>query len=81
MRYVFSFFSRLFFTFLAAKLLATIAGLEGLNPLIVITFLLMGNVYVFDYLDYRSRTAWRRSQSLHRPQPVPAPPREDASEA
>jgi len=60
MHHVYTFFFRLFLTFLAAKLMVTLAGLEGLNLLIGFTLLLLGNVYLFDYLDHRSRTAWRR---------------------
>ena len=60
MQHLFTFVFRLFFAFLAAKLLVTLAGLLGLNSLLGLTILLLGNVYLFDYLDYRSRHSWRR---------------------
>jgi hypothetical protein len=78
---IFHFFFRLLFAFLAAKFLGRFFGLAGLGPLIGLTLLFLGNVYLFDYLDYRSRTAWRRSQSLNRPQPIPSPPPEETPEA
>jgi hypothetical protein len=84
MQPVFSFFFRLFFAFLAAKLLSIIFGLPGLGPLIGLTCLIMGNLYLFDYLDYRSRTAWRRSQFFRRPRsvlPVPPSSSQETSEA
>ena len=78
MRHLFTFFFRLLFTFLAAKLLVTLAGLPGLNTLVVLTFLLLANVYFFDYLDYRSHSSWRRPAA--RPPgtaiPLPASPPE-----
>ena len=81
MQPIFHFFFRLLFSFLAAKFLGRFFGLEGIGPLIGLTLLFMGNIYLFDYLDYRSRTAWRRSQDLSRPQPVPSPPPEETPEA
>jgi hypothetical protein len=60
MHLIFTIFFRLFFAFLAAKFLARFLGLESLGSLLVLTFLLLGNIYLFDYLDYRSRTSWRR---------------------
>jgi hypothetical protein len=68
MQPIFSFFFRLLFAFLAARFLGRVFGLDGLGPLIGLTCLIMGNIYLFDYLDYRSRTAWRRSQNLSRRQ-------------
>ena len=73
MHHVYTFFFRLLLTFLAAKLMVTLAGLEGLNHLIGFTLLLLGNVYLFDYLDHRSRTAWRRRVTCG-PGNRPAPP-------
>ncbi len=70
MQHVYTFFSRLFFTFLAAKLLLFLADWHGLAPLLIITLALMGNVYWFDYLDHRSRSSWRR----HTTGPAPAAP-------
>ncbi len=73
MHYLFPFFSRLFFAFLAAKLLTGLAGLPGLNPLLILTFLLLANVYLFDYLDYRSRTTWRRQAARAPEKAAPLP--------
>jgi hypothetical protein len=81
MRYIFTFFFRLLIAFLAAKFLGRFFGLAGLGPLIGLTCLFLGNVYLFDYLDFRSRNAWRRSQGLSRPQPVTSHPREEIPEA
>ncbi len=84
MQPIFSFFFRLLFAFLAAKFLARFFGLESLGSLIGLTCLFLGNIYLFDYLDYRSRTAWRRSQDFSRPKsvlPVAAPPAEESREA
>ena len=78
---IFTFFFRLLFSFLAAKFLGRFFGLPGMGPLIGLTCLFLGNVYLFDYLDYRSRTAWRRSQGISRPQPVTSPSREETPEA
>ena len=74
MHHLFTFFSRLFFAFLAAKLLTGLVGLPGLNPLVGLTFLFLGNVYLFDYLDYRSRSSWRRRAPRPLTTPAPAPP-------
>ncbi len=73
MRHVFPFFSRLLFAFLGAKLLVTLAGLPGLNPLIALTLLLLANAYIFDYLDYRSRSVWRR-RAARTPETAPTLP-------
>lgn len=70
MRHVFTFFFRLFFTFLAAKLLVFLVDWHGRAPLLAITLGLMSNVYFFDYLDHRSRSSWRR----HTAGPPPAAP-------
>jgi hypothetical protein len=79
MQPIFHFFFRLLFAFLAAKLLGRFFGLTGMGPLIGLTLLFLGNVYLFDFLDYRSRTSWRRRQSNNRPPPVPSPPPEETS--
>jgi hypothetical protein len=84
MQPIFHFFFRLLFAFLAAKFLGRFFGLSGLGPLIGLTCLFLGNVYLFDYLDYRSRTAWRRSHSItpSKPDvPVASPPQEGTPEA
>ena len=70
MQYIFTFFFRLLLAFLAAKFLGFFFGLMGPGPLIGITLLFLGNMYLFDYLDYRSRASWRRSQGLSQPHPV-----------
>jgi hypothetical protein len=83
MQPIFSFFFRLLLAFLAAKFLGRFLGLESLGSLIGLTCLILGNVYLFDYLDYRSRTAWRRSHPLSRPKsapPVPPTPPEQTQE-
>ena len=84
MQPVFSFFFRLFFAFIAAKLLSIFFGLPGLGSLIGLTCLILGNVYLFDYLDYRSRTAWRRSHGINKSDsvlPVPPSSSKETSEA
>ena len=60
MRYISILSFRLFFAFLAAKFLARSLDLESLGPLMGLTCLVLGNIYFFDYLDYQSRTSWRR---------------------
>ena len=74
MHLISTFFFRLFFAFLAAKLLAGILGLAGVNSLLGLTFLLLANIYLFDYLDYRSRTAWRRGRRSRETGPAPEIP-------
>ena len=73
MPHLYTFVFRLFFAFLAAKLLVTLAGLPGLNSLLGLTFLLLGNVYLFDYLDYRSRHSWRQ-RAARTPDAAPSVP-------
>jgi hypothetical protein len=70
MQPTFTFFFRLLVAFLAARFLGRFIGLDGLGVLIGLTCLIMGNIYLFDYLDYRSRTAWRRRRGLSLPQSV-----------
>lgn len=60
MRHFFPFFFRLFFAFLAARILTLIVGWPGRQALVILTVVFLGNIYLFDYLDYRSRTNWRR---------------------
>jgi hypothetical protein len=68
--YVYSFFFRLFLAFLAARILTLLVGWPGRPALVGLTLLFLGNIYLFDYLDYRSRTGWRRQAS----RPPQAPP-------
>jgi len=70
MRHVFSFFFRLLLSFLGAKLMLYLADWYSLNALIVITLALLGNIYIFDFLDYRSLSSWRRNNAS----PPPAAP-------
>jgi hypothetical protein len=84
MRYIFTFFFRLLLAFLAAKFLGFFFGLTGRGPLIGLTCLFLGNAYLFDYLDHRSHTAWRRRQGLSQPNPIlptASAPREETPEA
>lgn len=75
MQIVFTFFFRLFLALVAAKLLARIVGLESLASLVGLTCLFLANLYLFDYLDYRSRSPWRRRRTLGPPpSPPPGPP-------
>jgi hypothetical protein len=71
MQILFTFFFRLFLALVAAKLLARIVGLESLASLLGLTFLFLANLYFFDYLDYRSRSPWRRRRAVRQP---PSPP-------
>lgn len=69
MQIIFSFFFRLFLALVAAKLVARIVGLESLAALLGLTFLFLANLYLFEYLDYRSRSPWRRGRSVRQPEP------------
>ena len=69
MKVFFTFFLRLFFCFVAAKFLLRILGLDSQAYLIGLTAILLGNIYGFDYLEYRDRIAFRLRQSAR---PVPA---------
>lgn len=66
MKHIFGLIFRLFLAFLAAKLIAAIFGLPSLEALLGLTALVLANIFLFDYLDYRSRSAWRRPQSWPR---------------
>ncbi len=74
MQHLFTFFFRLFLALVAAKFFCRLAGLEGLLSLVGFTLLFLGNVYLFDYLDYRSRSSWRRRVGRRPENPPPAPP-------
>jgi hypothetical protein len=59
MKVVFIFFLRLFFCFVAAKFLLRVLGLDTQAYLIALTAILLGNIYWFDFLEYRDRIAFR----------------------
>lgn len=59
MKTFFIFFLRLFFCFVAAKFLLRVLGLDSQAYLIVLTVILLGNIYWFDFLEYRDRIAFR----------------------
>jgi len=63
MKHIFNFFFRLFLAFLVAKLVTSIFGLPSLEALLGFTGLFLANIYLFDYLNYRSRSSWRRPSS------------------
>jgi hypothetical protein len=62
MAFVFSFFLRLFFCFLAAKLILLAFGSQSRNYLLGLTVLFLANVYWLDYLSQRGRLPERRSR-------------------
>jgi amino acid transporter len=75
MQMLFTFFFRLFLALVGAKLLARVVGLESLASLLILTLLFLANLYLFDYLDYRSRSPWRRGRAVREPSsPPPVPP-------
>ena len=67
MKYIFNFFFRLFLAFLVAKLLTGLFGLPSREALLGLTGLFLANIFLFDYLNYRSRSSWRRPSSWHVP--------------
>jgi hypothetical protein len=68
MAFVFSFFLRLFFCFLAAKLILLAFGAQSRNYLLGLTAIFLANVYWIDYLSRRGRLPERR-----RREKAPAP--------
>jgi hypothetical protein len=74
MQYAFSFFFKFLLAFLAAKFLARFFGLQGWGSLLGLTALFLANIYLFDYLDFRSRSAWRHRSGLRQEPPATAPP-------
>jgi hypothetical protein len=74
MQTAFSFFLRLFFCLVAAKLFLRVSRLDGLGFLLGLTALLLANVYLFDYLEYRDRLAFRRPRERGEAGPEPPPP-------
>ena len=77
MKVFFTFFLRLFFCFVAAKFLLRVLGLDTQACLIALTAIFLGNLYVFDYLEYRDRIAFRLRKPA-RPTPETAAPGEEA---
>jgi len=77
MKVVFIFFLRLFFCFVGAKLLLRVLGLDLQPYLIGLTVIFLGNIYWFDYLEYRDRIAFRLAKP-EQPIPERAPPGEEA---
>ena len=75
MRYIFSFFLRLFVCFVAAKFILGVFEADSRTYLLGLTALLTGNVYVIDYLASRERrySPRRPRQESRRPAPVPNP--------
>ena len=74
MKTAFSFFLRLFFCLVAAKFFLRVSRLDGLGLLLGLTALLLANVYLFDYLEYRDRLAFRRPGKGGEAGPEPPPP-------
>jgi hypothetical protein len=77
MKVFFTFFLRLFFCFVAAKFLLRLLGLDTQAYLMGLTMVFLGNLYGFDYLEYRDRIAFRLRQRK-RPPPETATPGEEA---
>jgi hypothetical protein len=71
MKVVFIFFLRLFFCFVAAKFLLRVLGLDTQAYLISLTAIFLGNLYWFDFLEYRDRIAFRlRKPAITAPEPA-----------
>jgi hypothetical protein len=83
MQHIFNFFFRLFLAFLAAKFLSHAFGLPSMKVLLGITALFLGNIYLFDYLDFRNRSSWRHQWFRRRTPPAaaPSPPEETPPES
>jgi len=58
----FSLAVRLLICFLVAKLLLRTLGWDNFNNLVILTLLLLANVYWFDFLDYREGRYSRRER-------------------
>jgi hypothetical protein len=71
MKVFFIFFLRLFFCFVAAKFILRALGLDSRTYLIALTLLFTGNIYWFDFLEYRDRIAFQL-QKLKKSAPQPA---------
>ena len=55
MQVVFSFFLRLLICLIFAKFLLRALGVDELRYLVGLTLVLVGNIYLFDFLEYRGR--------------------------
>jgi hypothetical protein len=62
-RILFPFAVRLFLSFLAAKFLLSLLGVGSPGPLLLLTGVLVANLYLFDLLDWYYEGAWRRALS------------------
>lgn len=61
MQILFSFFVRLFISFLAAKFALGLLGAGSSDRLIILSLILLVNTYLFDLLDWYYDGAWRRT--------------------
>lgn len=75
MKTIFIFFLRLFFCFVAAKFLLRVLGWDSQGYLIGLTVIFLGNLYWFDFLEFRDRIAF-----LLRKEEKPAPDAAAAAE-
>ncbi|MFP3868349.1 MAG: hypothetical protein ACLFUU_09330 [Desulfobacteraceae bacterium] len=55
MKILFGFFLRLFIAFITAKLVLRVIGHDEIVYLVGLTILFIGNTYLFDLLEYKSR--------------------------
>lgn len=73
MKAFFIFFLRLFCCFVAAKIILRVLGLDHRAYLIALTLVFTGNLYWFDFLEYRDRISLHfRKLRKSSPQPAPA---------
>jgi hypothetical protein len=74
MKIFFIFFLRLFICFVAAKFLLRALDLDHRAYLIGLTAIFLGNIYWFDFLEYRDHIAFRlRKKEKSTPEPAAAP--------
>ena len=78
MKTLFIFFLRLFFCFVAAKLVLRGVGLDSRGYLTTLTVLFTANLYWFDYLEYRGRISFIL-RKMKRPAPENPGPAEEGS--
>jgi hypothetical protein len=67
MQRVFGFFLRLFFAFVAAKLILGHLGSDTPRHLVLLALALLANTYLFDLLYYLNQGMWRRLHDERRP--------------
>ncbi|RJR41007.1 MAG: hypothetical protein C4567_10145 [Deltaproteobacteria bacterium] len=72
MKLFFIFFLRLFFCFVAAKFILQALDWDSRPYLIGLTLLFLGNIYWFDFLQYRDRIAFRLGKKEKAPSGSPA---------